>query len=98
MTTQDRETYLRLLHAMQAGVAKEQEIDPKSTTAKHLRVGINATRSDQGALVELLIEKGVFTSDEYDAKVVKYMAREKKAYEDLLLERTGIPYILEGRT
>lgn len=98
MTEEVRKKYIEALHAMQAGVARMQEIEPRSTTAKHLRVGINATRSDQGALIDLLIEKGIFTLDEYELKALEYMEREKKSHEDLLLEKTGIPHVLRGRS
>lgn len=98
MTESIRKKYLEALHAMQAGVARMQEIDPHSTTAKHLRVGINAMRSDQGALVSLLVDKGVFTMDEYEARLLKFMEHEKRGYEDLLFERTGVRHTLQGRT
>lgn len=58
-----RREYLRLAHAMQAGVAMWQNYDPSETTPKHLRVGINSAMADHGALVDLLFKKGILTEE-----------------------------------
>ena len=53
-----RQAYVDKAHAMQTGVAIEMQHDDGPTSAKHLRVGINAAMSDQAGLVKLLIAKG----------------------------------------
>lgn len=88
--------YKRLAHAMQSGVAfTMQHEDPHekgtvgSTSHKHLRVGVNAAMSDHGALIALLIEKGIFTEEEYVDKLIEFMRREVKSYEQSLKLRFG---------
>lgn len=56
-----RERYSRAAHAMQSGVAMEMNYRPQPTEPKHLRVGVNTALVDHGALVTLLIAKGVFS-------------------------------------
>lgn len=85
----NKESYQSAAHAMQSGVAAMMEIDPTAVTRKHLRVGINCAMSDHGALVSLLLEKGVFTLAEYEAKLVEFMIKEKETYEAMLTEKTG---------
>lgn len=79
--------YQRALHGMQAGVAMKMNHDPKETEPKHLRVGINAAMSDQGALAQLLIRKGVITEAEYLQAIAQGMEHERSLYEQTL---TGI--------
>lgn len=82
-------TYLQALHAMQAGVAHKMQLDPSETTPKHLRVGVNAAMCNHAALVELLIEKGIFTLAEYKAAITAEANREVARYEADLSERLG---------
>ena len=82
----DRQRYDAAAHAMQSGVAMEMHIDPAPTNPKHLRVGINAAMSDLGAMATLLIEKGVFTREEYVKALADAMEAEKAAYERRLSE------------
>lgn len=67
------------------------EIEQGSTdvTPKHLRVGVNTALADAGALVKLLIDKGLFTEDEYFDALVESMQREVDAYEARLSARMG---------
>jgi hypothetical protein len=74
----------RLSHAMQAGVSLLMQRDPHETSPKHLRVGINVALADQGALVKLLIDKGVITEDEYGDAIVAGMQREVDSYVEKL--------------
>jgi hypothetical protein len=86
----DQQRYAAAAHAMQSGVAAKQgagignECEPK-----HLRVGINAAMSDHGALVRLLICKGLFTEAEYMAAIADGMEAEKASYERSLSEHYG---------
>lgn len=74
------EKYLQLAHAMQTGVAFEQQHGSADGTPKHLRVGINSIAVNDAALVRLLMEKGLFTETEYWRAVVEEMQREVDRY------------------
>lgn len=76
-------------HAMQSGVAMKMNIDPSETTPKHLRVGVNSAMCDHAALVRLLMEKGLFTNNEYVEAVTNEMGREAARYEQWLTEHFG---------
>jgi hypothetical protein len=65
---------------MQAGV--EFLKDKSSQTPKHLRVGINVAMVDHGALVDLLIKKGLFTEEEYAEVLVESMRKEVNKYRE----------------
>lgn len=78
-------------HAMQSGVAAEMNFNPAATSPKHLRVGVNAAMSDHGALVLLLVAKGVITEEEYLKAIADGMEAEAKKYGTLLSERFGRP-------
>lgn len=43
---------------------------------KHLRVGVNNAMSDHGALVDLLVDKGLITRGDYYEKVLEFAERE----------------------
>jgi hypothetical protein len=81
--------YMRLLHAMQTGVAYLMHYDPQETTAKHLRVGINARAIDHGALVKVLIDKKLITEEEYAEACKEFAARDVISYTERLEEHTG---------
>ncbi len=78
--------YTEAAHAMQTGVAYEMEINSKPTEPKHLRVGVNAAMCDHAGLVNLLIEKGIITKEEYLKAIATEMAAEKARYEQRLNE------------
>jgi hypothetical protein len=84
-----RARYVRALHAVQTGVATMMGIDPKATTVKHLRVGVNASMVDHAGLVMLLIEKGIITDAEYLSKIADAMEREVALYESEISLATG---------
>jgi len=104
MTQQDTDRYLIAAHAMQSGVkmmmnythpeaqTADDAIDP-DTGPKHLRVGVNTAMSDHGALVMLLIDKGIITRDDYDAAIADSMEREvhnyEKEIEKAIFQKTG---------
>ncbi len=94
MSESDHNRYLKAAHAMQSGVAAWMHIDPKQVEPKHLRVGINSAMSDHGALVGLLVAKGVITSDEYTRAVADSMEREAASYEERLSAHFGKPVTL----
>lgn len=78
-----------LQHAMQSGVAMKMNYDDSSIQPKQLRVGINAAMVFDGALGELLVDKGVFTEEEYAEAMVQAMAKEVARYEQELSDLTG---------
>ena len=73
-------------HAMQTGVGLDQHHNPE--TPKATRVGINTALVDHASLVDLLIDKGVITDEEYTNAAIKGMEAEAKRYEDDLAEKT----------
>jgi hypothetical protein len=86
--TDDEERYLSALHAMQSGVAAMMNIDSADTQPKHLRVGVNSALVSSGAIVKLLIDKGLFTeaewmkalADEMENEVIDYMHKLSEIY------------------
>jgi hypothetical protein len=88
--------YIALSHAMQSGVAWVMAKDPSDTTPKHLRIGVNQAMVEHGALVKLLIEKGVFTEVEYYTALNEMMEREIKMYQQRLQEWYGADNISLG--
>lgn len=79
--------YRDAAHAMQSGVAMKMNYDAKETTPKHLRVGVNVAMSDHGALVKLLVDKGVITEAEYFPAIADAMECERDLYQAWLQER-----------
>jgi hypothetical protein len=83
--------YQAACHAMQSGVAIEMT-DPsrsQATDPKHLRVGVNSAMVETSALVELLIDKGVFTAVEWFEGLCRSMEREVTQYEARLEKKLG---------
>lgn len=81
--------YSRAAHAVQTGVALEKERGSKDTEPKHLRVGINLTKTDHAALVRLLIAKGILTEEEYYEAICESVEAEQHAYEERLGVKLG---------
>jgi hypothetical protein len=50
------------------------------TSPKHLRVGVNSALVESGALVGMLIRKGILTGDEWEAALADMMEREVENY------------------
>lgn len=97
MTTRDdlERRYHAAAHAVQSGVAMELADDERlgntnpSTSPKQLRTGINMAMVSHGALVRVLISKGLFTEAEYFTELVAGVEDEKRAYEERLNARHG---------
>ena len=87
MAEHDHDTYDELAHAVLTGVSYQLEHDPKAGTPKHLVHGNNMRAADQCALVCLLIEKGVFTEEEYRQAIRDELQREVERYEKMLAEK-----------
>jgi hypothetical protein len=85
------ERYVRATHAMQTAIAVMIGHDPTVGGPKDLRAGLNSALVDSGALTELLIRKGVFTSKEYAQAVTEMMEREARMRREELVRRGIVP-------
>jgi len=81
MTEQDQRRYTAAMHAVQSGVALKMHWDPDETSPKHLRVGMNSALIGNGALAKLLLDKGVFTEDEFHAALADFAEAEVESYQ-----------------
>lgn len=81
-----RGRYVALCHAMQTGVGFKMTVEPDDTSSKHLRVGVNIAMREHQALATLLMNKGVFTEDEYWDALIEQMQAEVDMYEATLAE------------
>lgn len=91
MNTLDKlkQRYAAAAHAVQSGVAMDLNEEPSSGTPKHLRVGVNLAIVEHGALVRLLIGKGLITEEEYFTELVAGVEDEQRRYEETLSARHG---------
>jgi len=105
MTDQEKieaaqQRYLAAAHAMQSGVAGETAFHQSkgerdtATEPKHLRVGVNTAKVDHGALVALLVSKGIITNLEYFETLADHMEAEQSRYEAHLSGLMGKPVTL----
>ena len=78
--------YTREAHRVQTAIAALMAFDAdyKPTQPKHMRTGIDMSKSDMGGLVQLLIAKGVFTELEYMHAMCVAAKAEADTYEKLL--------------
>jgi hypothetical protein len=90
--TEDERRYLDACHAMQSGVAFRK--DKSDQEPKHLRTGINSAMVSDKALTLLLVEKGIFTLEEFQKKLADCMEEEAKSYEQILEKERGIKVTL----
>jgi len=82
------------LHGVQSATALQIErLGEKGagSDAKHNRVGINAAMSDHGALVKLLVDKGVITNVEYLEAIADSMERELEMRSADTRRKCGLP-------
>jgi hypothetical protein len=89
MSQQDRDRYMAAMHGVQSGVAMKMNWDTAETQPKQLRVGVNAAMVDTSAVATLLIAKGVFTLDEYEAALADAAERETALYTDEINQHFG---------
>ena len=78
-------------HAVQSGVAAKK--DKSDWQPKHLRVGINLTKAEQAGLATLLMEKGLFTREEYAKAMADAVEKEVAMYEQELNAELGVDNI-----
>jgi hypothetical protein len=79
--------YQAAAHAVQTGVAYELERDESSGTPKHLRTGVNLALVQNAAIAELLMQKGVFSEEEYWEMIATKTEEERDRYQQLLSDR-----------
>jgi hypothetical protein len=97
MSRKGNERYRVAAHRMQSAVALDFSVKyagmaPDLIRAlKHLRVGINSAMVSQEGLARLLIEKGIFTEEEYLDAVTVAMEREADARTQEAREEHGLP-------
>lgn len=82
------ERYERAAHRVQTAIAFNP--DMPADQYKDLRTGIDLRASDAAGLATLLIEKGVFTLEEYMTAIADAAEREADSKEDELSIRHGI--------
>ena len=83
--------YMKLLHAVQTGVAWEIENHVNdAATPKQLRVGVNSALIDSSALARLLMAKGIVSEEEYFGQLVDTAREEVEAYERRIFNKVGI--------
>lgn len=74
--------YLLAGHRIQTAIAVLMGYDSYTAAdPKHMRVGIDLTKSDMAGLAQLLINKGVFTEAEYLEAVTVSAETEADTYE-----------------
>ena len=78
--------YVAAAHRVQTSIA----FMGYSDEAKHLRVGIDMSKSDMSGLATLLIQKGIFTTEEYLTAMADAAEREADKYEAELMAHYGV--------
>lgn len=93
MSKKFEEAYARLCHAIQTGLAYMQSSSSPAFKSifepKHLRVGIDLRALENAAIVGLLVEKGVFTVEEFQSALLTEMAKEVAASEKKISDVLG---------
>jgi hypothetical protein len=95
--------YPKLAHALQSGVATTLSLDENDTSVpisarshggKMLRTGVNMAMVEQGAIWQLLLDKGIITEDEMRQALIDGLTKEVARYEVELTGRMGRPVTL----
>lgn len=81
--------YHDAMHAVQTGLAILIERGQQLAEPKHLRVGINSAMVTDSAISSLLIEKGIFTEDEYVDALAAAAEREHAFIQDEVRKALG---------
>lgn len=82
--------YMKHAHAVQTAI--EFNPNKKSLEPKHLRVGLDMSKADQEGLATLLMQKGVFTHDEYVKALTDAAQREAIRHKQVLAAELDVPY------
>lgn len=84
--------YFRAMHGVQSAIAFEINLvgnDKAAANPKHLRTGINSCLVDSSAVAKLLMEKGVFTEEEYLIGIAEAAERELETLTKKMQNLTG---------
>jgi len=82
--------YGKAMHAVQSGVAFMIENgDGKEVEPKHLRVGVASALNANGAIVKLLMRKGLISEAEYAEMLAEYAEKDQASYERAAAALTG---------
>lgn len=81
-------SYDDAMHGVQSSVAFEHSMGSDDGSPKHLRVGITSSQVTELGIASLLIEKGIFTLEEYVEAVRLAANDELKRCE----ERHGVTF------
>lgn len=95
MSEKDRNRYYAAAHAVQSDIAFRIGRGDDCASPKHLRVGVDTAKVEQAALAMLLIEKGIFTLDEYDKAMADAMERERDQRAAALSKSMGANITLQ---
>ena len=76
-------------HAIQTGVKFDLETGSESASPKHLRTGLNIAMVTDAAVVRLLIQKGIFTEQEYQESLTDELNKEVDRYQEALSKKMG---------
>ncbi len=92
-------TYEEAAHGVQSAIKFEQGVIPQAVEhhIKHLRTGLDCRASDTMGLATLLIEKGVFTKEEYLEHIRLAMNTELVRYEQYLIQEHNLSPNLKFR-
>lgn len=83
----ESERYERAAHRVQTAIAAVPS--HPNQTPKHMRTGIDMSKSDLAGLSKLLMDKGLFTLEEYLTAIADQAEIEASNYEDELSSRFG---------
>lgn len=87
-----KRSYYSSAHAVQSGVAFQIEtkgLEQSGASPKHLRTGVNLANAHQGGLAKLLIEKGVFSEEEYVEALRAAVEREADSIQAEVSQQLG---------
>lgn len=82
-------SYQEAVHGIQTAIAYDMGRGRKTTEPKHMRTGIDLSKAEQGGLAMLLVDKGVFTWQEY-AEYMRLAANHELAMREA--ENPGITF------
>ena len=84
-------SYEEAAHGVQSAIKyrMEHSLTP-ATEPKHLRTGIDMSKADQLGLTQLLIDKGIITSDEYCEYMRLAANQELHMHEEQIRTLTGL--------
>jgi hypothetical protein len=88
-TDEHNHRYHAAAHAMQTGVKAVAHYEPSETTPASLRIGVNAAHVSVAALTQLLLDRGIFTMEDYAAANADQMETEAEAYRQRLQTHLG---------